>query len=83
MIKTILRLLATSTSFVALLFVTNSAIAAMPIEQPITQIETSVVSLSVISPTLQLIGNGNNDLPNHLGCTCAVCVSGVEPTSDI
>jgi|GEM_PF-2386575 len=78
MIKNILRLLTTSTSLVALLLVTNSAIAITLPAHPVTQVKSSTVSLNVISPTLQLIGDGNNQLLDHLGCSCAVCTSGIN-----
>lgn len=81
MIKGILRLLATSASFVALLLTTNSAIAATTIDDPINQIESSVVSLNVVSPHWQLIGNANNNLLDHLGCACAACTQGITQTN--
>ncbi len=81
MIKSILRLLAASTSFVALLLMTNSAIAATSIDYTVNQVEPSVVSINVVSPSLQLIGNGNNNLVDHLGCSCAECTQEIEQTS--
>lgn len=81
MIKSILRLLAASTSFVALLLTTKSAIAATPIDYPINQVESPVVSLNVVSPTLQLIGNTNDNLLDHLGCSCGVCNPGMNQTT--
>ena len=71
MIKSILRLLAASTSFVALLLITNSAIAATPIDNPLNRVESSIVSLNVITPSLESISNGNDNLLDHLGCSCA------------
>ena len=80
MIKSILRLFAASTSFVALLLITNSAITATPIDNPLNQVELSVVSLNVISPSLQSMSNGNDNLLDHLGCSCAMCTQGIKQT---
>ncbi|MGF1588446.1 MAG: hypothetical protein ACFCU7_04220 [Pleurocapsa sp.] len=77
MIKNILRLLAASTSFVALLLVTNSAIAATPQEK--IQVELPHLTLNVISPSLQLVSqDSKNTLLDHLGCSCAVCTQGIN-----
>lgn len=78
MIKNILRLLAASASFVALLLTTNSAIAGTTINDSPNQIEPSVVSLNVVSPNLQLIGNNNDNLLDHLGCSCGVCTQNIK-----
>ena len=74
MIKTILRLLAASTSFVALLLITNSAIA---LTEP-TGIELPQLSLNLISPSLQLVSDRGNTLSEHLGCSCAVCTQSIR-----
>ena len=74
MIKTILRLLAASTSFVALLLVTNSAIA---LTEP-TAIELPQLSLNLISPALQLASDRGNALSEHLGCSCGVCTQSIQ-----
>lgn len=74
MIKTILRLLAASTSFVALLLITNSAIA---LTEP-TGIELPQLSLNLISPSLQLASDRSNTLSEHLGCSCAVCTQSIQ-----
>lgn len=82
MIKSVLRLLAASTSFVALLLVTHSAIAATPLDK--AQVELHHLSLNVISPSLQLVSqDSNNTLLDHLGCSCAVCTQGINQTSSL
>lgn len=73
MIKSILRLLAASASFIALLLSSNSAIAATTTDYPINRVETPIVNLNVISPNLQLIGNNSDSLLDHLGCSCGIC----------
>lgn len=78
MIKSILRLLAASTSFVALLLITNSAIAVTSVD--LARVEPAHLNLNVVSPTLQSIGN-SNILQEHLGCSCAVCTRGLERTN--
>lgn len=84
MIKSILSLLAASTSFVALLLITNLAIAATPIDNPLNRGESSIVSLNVISPSLQSMSNSNDSLMDHLGCSCAICTQGIqEATSNL
>ena len=87
MINYLLRLLAASTSFVALLLVANTAIAAPQIDsslnQTFNQPALQQVSLNVISPTLGLINQPNNLLNEHLGCSCAACTQVMEQTSEI
>jgi hypothetical protein len=78
MLKNILRLLATSASFVALLFATNQAIATnLTVEH---QLQSPVVSLNIFSPTLQLANN--NTLLDHFGCSCAVCIQSLEQNTN-
>ena len=77
MIKSLLRLLAASSSLVALLLLTNSAIAANSIEQYYHQDSSAVVSLNLVSPTLQLAVNGHQPHFDHLGCACAVCTQAI------
>lgn len=77
MFKNILRLLAASTSFVALLFVTNSAIALTAADNTVEPLRSSSVSLNVISPSLELIGNSKT-LSTHMGCSCADCVQQIQ-----
>ena len=73
MFKYILRLLAASTSLVALLLVTNSAIAATPSNNSPAKFSSTTISLNVISPSLQL--NKDSDTSSqHLGCTCPTCM---------
>lgn len=84
MIKSILRLLAASTSFVALLLITNSAIAATPVD--LARIESpqlNIVNLNVISPALQLASNDNisGHLSEHLGCSCGLCTQSIDRIS--
>lgn len=83
MIKNILRLLAASTSFVALLLAGNSAIALTPSDLSVDQVSSSMISLNVVSPTLQSIAIGNNKQNPlaHLGCNCAVCTQGVNQSN--
>lgn len=80
MIKNLLRLLATSTSFVALLLITNTATIATPINN-VAHAELSSLSLNVVSPSLQLISSDRHTQSNHLGCSCAVCTQSVAQIS--
>mgnify|MGYP003433354150 FL=1 len=78
MLKNILRLLAASASFVALLFITNQPIAAnLTVEH---QLQSPVVSLNILSPSLQVANN--NTLLNHFGCSCAVCIQSLEQNTN-
>lgn len=79
MIKSILRLLAASTSFVALLLITNSAIAAPVDLARIESPQLNIVNLNVISPALQLAGNDN--ISEHLGCSCGLCTQNIDRIS--
>lgn len=80
MLKNILRLLAASASFVALLLVTNPAIATTP-QTSDRQWQSPVVSLNVVSPFLQ--ASNTDTLINHFGCSCAVCIQSIENTIQI
>lgn len=84
MMKNLLRLLAASASFVALLLVANTAIAAPKINnslaQTVNQTALQQVSLNVISPDLELINEQNNSMFDHLGCSCSICTQAVEKT---
>jgi hypothetical protein len=91
MLKYILRLVAASTSFVALLFLTHSAIAATPITNLDQQWRlgsaypagSPVVSLNVVSPSLQLANNQNTSSDvalDHFGCACATCIQSLGQT---
>jgi len=83
MLKYILRLVAASTSFVALLFLTHSAIAATPITNLDQQWRPPVVSLNVVSPSWQLANNQNTSSDvalDHFGCTCATCIQSLGQT---
>ncbi|MEM7761405.1 MAG: hypothetical protein AAF298_25235 [Cyanobacteria bacterium P01_A01_bin.40] len=96
MLKNLLRLLATSSSLVALLLLTNSAIsfrgfepigsvgviAANPIDNSVNYVESAVVSLNVVAPTLQLHGNFHDEQLADLGCGCAVCTQASKPTNN-
>ena len=73
MFKYILRLLAASASLVALLFVTNPAIATTPVDNSLDRFGSASVSLNVISPSLQL-NNDSDILLQHLGCSCGACM---------
>jgi hypothetical protein len=81
MLKNILRLLAASASLVALLFLTNPAIASTTTTTPVVtlnqQLRSPVMSLNVASPFLQLASN-QDALSNHVGCSCAVCTQVVR-----
>jgi hypothetical protein len=81
MLKYILRLVAASTSFVALLFITHPAIATFPIPNLDQQWRSPVVSLNVVSGSLQL-ANNQDVFPdvalNHFGCACATCIQSLE-----
>lgn len=80
MLKNILRLMAVSASFVALLLVTNPAIATTPLTID-HHWRSSVISLNVVSPVLQ--ASNTNTLINHFGCSCAVCIQSLQNTSQI
>ena len=77
MFKTILRLLAASTSFVALLLIATPAIALSSTDNSISQVDSPTVSLNLISPSLELIGSSKT-LSNHMGCSCATCVQNIQ-----
>jgi hypothetical protein len=81
MLKNILRLLAACASFVALLFITNPAIASTPITTAEHQLRSPAVNLAVnlnvVSPSLQLASN-TDPLVNHVGCSCAVCTQSLR-----
>ena len=80
MIKNLLRLLATSTGFVALLLITNTAMLATPINN-LAQARGSSLSLNVISPSLQLISSDRHSLSDRFGCSCAVCTQSTAQIS--
>ncbi|MBE9044622.1 hypothetical protein IQ255_09430 [Pleurocapsales cyanobacterium LEGE 10410] len=80
MIKNLLRLLATSTSFVALLLIANLAVVITPVNN-LAQAEPSFSSLNLLSPSLQLISSDRHTLTNHLGCSCATCTQSVAQIS--
>lgn len=86
MINYLLRLLAASTSFIALLLVANTAFAApqidSPLSQTINQPALQRVSLNVLSPALQLAHQPHNILNEHLGCSCATCIQALGQTSN-
>lgn len=77
MIKYLFRLLAASSSLVALLLLTNlptsSAIAATSINNYHNQDNSAVVSLNVVSSTLKLTANFHQQQLDHSGCSCAAC----------
>ena len=77
MVKNILRLLAASTSFVALLLIANPAIAFASTDDSISQVESPTFNLNLISPSLELIGSSKT-LSNHVGCSCATCVQSIR-----
>ena len=91
MIKNLLRLLASSATFVAVMLVANVAIAnpnsspkplqvndksAFAIEQQ------SSVNLNVVSPFLMSAHQSSSSLAVHFGCSCGVCTQGIN-TSNI
>jgi hypothetical protein len=82
MLKYILRLVAGSVSFVALLFITHPAIASTPITNLDQQWRSPVVSLNVVSASLQF--NHQDVLPDaaldHFGCACATCIQSLGQT---
>lgn len=77
MFKNILRLLAASTSFVALFLVSNSAIAFNSADNYTSQVDLPTVNLNAISPSLEFIGSSKT-LSSHLGCSCADCVQSIQ-----
>lgn len=85
MINYLLRLLAASTSFVALLLVANTAIAVPQIDSPLTQTinqpALQQVSLNVLSPTLELANQPHTILNDHFGCSCPACIQAAGQTS--
>jgi hypothetical protein len=81
MLKHLLRLLAASTSLVALLLFANTSVAATTdnfVLPTVNQPELELVNLNVISPALELTSQSNNTLLQHLGCSCAVCIQGIN-----
>jgi hypothetical protein len=85
MLKNLLRLLVSSTTFVALMLVANLAIAN-PV-QGITAPETdhllmlvgnqqpsSSINLNVVSSSLKFADQFNDSQLDHSGCSCAVCM---------
>jgi hypothetical protein len=81
MLKNILRLLAACASFVALLFITSPAIASTPVTTADYQLRSPVVSLSVVSPSLQLASN-TDTLVDHVGCACAACTQSLRRSTE-
>jgi|GEM_PF-5867465 len=77
MFKNILRLLAASTSFVALLLVANPAIALISADNSISQVQVPTVNLNAVSPSLEIMGNSKT-LSSHLGCSCTDCVQSIQ-----
>lgn len=82
MLKNILRLLAVSTSFVALLLVIDpSSAIASTLEINLThQFSSPTVSLNVVSPAWQL-ANDTDIVNNHFGCTCHLCTQSLEQST--
>lgn len=78
MLKNILRLLAASTSFVALLLIANATVATSSITDFDSQLRSPTVSLNVVSPVWQLASNQDLAL-NHFGCSCDACVQSLQP----
>ena len=76
MFKNVLRLLAASASFVALLLIANPAIVSST-DNSISQVESPTFNLNVISPSLELIGSSKT-LSNHIGCSCTTCVQSIK-----
>ena len=85
MIKKLLRLLAASANFVAVLLVANVAIAATQIDNAslpsVDSSKSQLVNLNVVSPSLKIVQQSDNILLDHLGCSCAVCTQGINTTS--
>ena len=77
MLKNVLRLLTASTSFIALMLMTNSAIALPVAGNSISQVESPAVDLNLISPSLELIGSSKT-LSSHIGCSCEACVQNIQ-----
>ncbi len=78
MIKNLLRILASSVTFVAVMLVANIAMPkaiAFPQVDNVSQPTSLSVSLNVISPSLESY-QSNNSLLDHLGCSCATCTQG-------
>lgn len=77
MLKNLLRLLASSASFVAVLLITNMAIAAPQLDNYQLQIVNPAglepVNLNLVSSTLELVPHSDNILGDRLGCSCAAC----------
>ncbi|MCC0176513.1 hypothetical protein I4641_05910 [Waterburya agarophytonicola K14] len=86
MIKNLLRLLASSATFVAVMLVANITVAAPQIDNTsiltTARSQSSLVSLNVVSPSLVFDCQPNHFLSDSLGCSCAVCTQGIESTSN-
>ncbi|MGD1920707.1 MAG: hypothetical protein ACFCAD_18585 [Pleurocapsa sp.] len=81
-----MRILASSTTFAAVMLVANVAIAqpdsAIALSPAIiSQSPSPSVNLNLISPSLKSY-QSNDSLLDHLGCSCAVCAQPVKSTSD-
>ncbi len=73
MLKIILRLLAASTSFIALLLITNSVIATTLVHPALSPTESSAISLNAANPVLQIVGDRDDNLLHSFGCCCDAC----------
>ena len=77
MFKSILSLLAASTSFVALLLITNSAIATTLNHYTMSQAKSSSISLNIVSPVLELVSSQQNNHLDSSNCCCDTCVQNI------
>ena len=87
MIKNLLRLLASSASLVAVLLITNIAVAAPQTNtyelQIVNPTRLEPVNLNLVSSTLELVPHSDNTLGDRFGCSCAACTQAINSTNNL
>lgn len=88
MLKNLLRLLATSVTFIALAIFPNTALAASLVDNSLAETVKPPLleefSLNVISPYLKSTNELSKSPLNHWGCSCGACFQGVaKPNNNI
>lgn len=85
MIKSLLKLLAASANFVALLLVANTAMATPQISDAAVsvapQAKPQYISLNRVDSELKFTTQQTNPLGEHLGCSCSLCTQVSEQLS--
>ena len=87
MIKNLLRLLASSASFVAVLLIANMAIAAPQVDnyqpQIVDRAGLESVNLNLVSSTLKLIPYSEHTSGDRLGCSCTACTQAISSNNNL